>query len=111
MAAELRPLYRVRFTYSQGWSVRVNGERSAESQHFFLAEGECTGRVAGRFRGANHPLQRGDGTFQPDFQGIIETSDGAVIYFDYQGYGRSWRMTGVPEFSRAPAGRTSREAG
>jgi hypothetical protein len=90
MTAELRPLYRVRFNYPEGWSVRLNGEGSTESRHFFFAEGECTGRVTGRFRGANHPLQRGDGTFQPDFQGIIETTDGAVIYFDYQGYGRSY---------------------
>ncbi|CAN5845445.1 hypothetical protein BH23GEM5_BH23GEM5_18610 [soil metagenome] len=85
-----QPLYRVRFTYSQGWSVRFGGEGSTESRHFFFAEGECTGRITGRFRGANHPLQRGDGTLQPDFQGIIESTDGAVTYFDYQGYGRTY---------------------
>lgn len=88
--AELRPLYRVRFTYPKGWSVRLGAESSSESRHFYLAEGHCTGRITGHFQGANHPLQRGDGTFQPDFQGIIESTDGAIIYFDYQGYGRTY---------------------
>jgi hypothetical protein len=46
--------------------------------------------VTGRFRGANHPRRRGDGTFLPDFQGVITTDDGATIYFDYRGYGRAY---------------------
>ena len=29
-------------------------------------------------------------SFTPDFQGVIETSDGAVVMFDYQGYGRAY---------------------
>lgn len=29
-------------------------------------------------------------TFTPDFQGFIETEDGALIMFDYQGYGRAY---------------------
>jgi hypothetical protein len=90
MNADLNPLYRVRFTYPEGWSIPVADVESAESQHFFFAEGRCEGQVQGRFRGANHPQQRSDGTYQPDFQGIIETEDGAVIYFDYQGYGRAY---------------------
>jgi hypothetical protein len=90
MGAELKPLYRVRFTYPDGWSIPLADAESAESQHFFFAEGRCEGRLHGRFRGANHPRRRGDGTFLPDFQGIIETEDGAVVYFDYQGYGRAY---------------------
>jgi hypothetical protein len=35
----LEPLYRVEFTYPQGWSIEL----------------ACTGRIAGRMRGANHP--------------------------------------------------------
>jgi hypothetical protein len=44
----------------------------------------------GDFRGANHPDRRGDGTFLPDFQGVIETDDGAEVLFDYRGYGRAY---------------------
>jgi Protein of unknown function (DUF3237) len=82
----LEPLYRVRFTYSGGWSIGLAEPGSAESQHFFLAEG----RIAGRFVGANHPHRRSDGTFLPDFQGVIETDDGAEVIFDYRGYGRAY---------------------
>jgi hypothetical protein len=85
----LRPLYRVRFRYPQGWAVALSSPDGAESQHFYVAEGRCEGRIQGAFRGANHP-RRGDGTFQPDFQGVIETSDGATIFFDHRGYGRAY---------------------
>jgi hypothetical protein len=87
---QLEPLYRVEFTYSEGWTIDLAESDSAESQHFFLAEGRCEGRISGRFRGANHPHRRSDGTFLPDFQGVIETDDGAEILFDYQGYGRAY---------------------
>ena len=87
---KLLPLYRVRFTYPQGWEVALSSPSSTEGQHFYLAEGTCEGRIQGRFRGANHPRRRGDGTFEPDFQGIIETADGAVIFQDCSGYGRAY---------------------
>jgi len=45
---KLEPLYRVRFRYPEGWSVALGAGGSLEGQHFFLAEGRCTGRVAGR---------------------------------------------------------------
>jgi hypothetical protein len=89
-AMRLEPLYRCNFQYPEGWTVRLAGEDSVESQHFFLAKGRCEGRLAGTLTGANHPRQRSDGTFQPDFQGVIETDDGAVIYFDFRGYGRAY---------------------
>jgi hypothetical protein len=86
----LEPLYRVRLAYSDGWGVDLAGPDSNECQFFFLAEGRCEGRISGRFRGANHPYRRGDGTFLPDFQGVIETDDGAEVLFDYRGYGRAY---------------------
>jgi hypothetical protein len=86
----LEPLYRVRFSYAGGWSVGLAGQDSAEGRFFFLAEGRCEGRISGLFRGANHPHRRGDGTFLPDFQGVIETDDGAEVLFDYRGYGRAY---------------------
>ena len=66
------------------------GPDSDECKFFFLAQGRCEGRISGRFRGANHPNRRGDGTFLPDFQGVIETDDGAELLFDYRGYGRAY---------------------
>ena len=83
-------LYRMTLSYSKGWSVNLAKSDSAESQHFFLADGRCEGRISGSFHAANHPLQRGDGVFLPDIQGVIETDDGAVIYFDHRGYGRTY---------------------
>jgi hypothetical protein len=82
----LEPLYRVRFSYSGGWGADLAGPDSVEGRFFFLAEG----RISGLFRGANHPNRRSDGTFLPDFQGVIETDDGAEILFDYRGYGRAY---------------------
>jgi Protein of unknown function (DUF3237) len=86
----LEPLYRVTFHYPEAWFVELEGERGIESEHFFIAEGRAEGRVAGRFRGANHPHRRTDLTYLPDFQGVIETDDGATVMFDYRGYGRAY---------------------
>ena len=86
---KLEPLYRVTFRYPEHWHVELEGEAGTESAHFFIAEGRCEGRVAGRFRGANHPRRRTDATYLPDFQGAIETEDGATLLFDYRGYGRA----------------------
>jgi hypothetical protein len=83
-------LYRMRFTYPESWSVSLAGSDSTESQQFFIAEGTCEGRIAGRLRASNHPRRRGDGTFEPNFQGVIETTDGAVIYHECHGYGRAY---------------------
>ena len=83
----LEPLYVARFHYPGAWAVDVG---AGEQQHFFLAEGRVEGRLTGRLRGANHPKRRSDGTFEPDFQGVLETDDGAVVYFDWQGYGRAY---------------------
>jgi hypothetical protein len=46
----LEPLYRVRFTYSDGWGADLAGPDNAECQFFFLAEGRCGGRTSGRGR-------------------------------------------------------------
>ena len=86
----LEPLYRVEFVYPEGWSIELAGEHGTEWQDFYLAEGTCAGRVAGRMRGANHPRRRTDGTYCPDFQGVIETADGAELMFDWRGYGRAY---------------------
>ena len=66
------------------------GPDNAEGRFFFLAEGRCEGRISGRLVGANHPPRPSDGTFLPDFQGVIETDDEAEVLFDWPGYGRAY---------------------
>jgi hypothetical protein len=84
----LEPLYRIRFTYPEGWAVALEG---GWEQHLFLAEGRCEGWITGRFRGANFPLRRtGEGPFCPDIRAVIETDDGATIMFESHGYGRAY---------------------
>ena len=84
----LEPLYRIRFTYPEGWMVRLEG---GWEQHLLLAEGRCEGSIRGRFRGANFPQRRTvDGPFRPDFRAVIETDDGATIMFEWLGYGRAY---------------------
>ena len=85
---QLKPLYTVRFHYPELWAVGI-GEGD-EAEYFAFAEGTCTGRLLGRFRGANHPHRRVDHTFGMDIQGLIETDDAATIIFDYMGYGRAY---------------------
>ena len=82
----LEPLYRATFEYPEDWAVEAEGFE----QHFSIAEGRAEGAVAGRFRGANHPRRRSEGTFCPDFQGVIEPDDGATVCFDSHGYGRAY---------------------
>lgn len=95
----LKPIYSVRFRYPHAWGVELQGPAGTEELHFLLAEGTSTGEVAGRFRGANHPRRRTDHTFAMDLQGCIETGDGALVMFDYQGYGRAY-----PEVRRQVVG-------
>jgi hypothetical protein len=83
----LEPLYRIRFEYPEGWAIGVGGDWE---QHFYIAEGRCEGVLSGRFRGANFPLRRSDGTFRPDFRAVIETDDGATVMLEWHGYGRAY---------------------
>jgi hypothetical protein len=85
----LEPLYRLRFTYPEGWAVELGG---GWEQHFFVAEGWCEGSIGGRFRGANFPRRSEDGTFRPDYRGVIETDDGATIMVEWHGYGRAYPL-------------------
>jgi Protein of unknown function (DUF3237) len=81
----LEPLYRVEFAYPEQYDVA-----GPEVRGVYFAEGTCEGAITGRFRGMNHPrLRAEDDTYLPDFQGVIETEDGAKIAFDYRGYGRT----------------------
>jgi hypothetical protein len=80
---KLEPLYRVEFSYQERYAIG-----GPEVGSIFVAEGRCQGALTGRFRGLNHPRLRPDNVYLPNFQGVIETDDGAKIAFDYRGFGR-----------------------
>ena len=84
----LEPLYQVRFTTPERWSVELSGESGSEAQSFLVAEGRCEGAISGRFRAANFPRTRVDGALLPDFRGAVETDDGAVLLVTLRGYFR-----------------------
>jgi hypothetical protein len=81
----LEPLYTVTFTTPEAWSVEVAADAGIEGRGFLLAEGRSTGRLSARFRAANFPRKRSDGALVPEFRGVLETDDGAVILFEWQG--------------------------
>lgn len=85
----LGPLYRCTFAPTESWSVELSGGGGIEGQGFLLVEGRSEGRLSARLRAANYPRQRTDGTLTPDFRGVLETDDGAVILFAWHGYGRA----------------------
>jgi hypothetical protein len=85
----LEPLYRVTFSTLESWSVRLDGEDGFEEQSFLIAEGRSTGRLSARYRAANFPRRRADGTVTPDFHGVLETDDGATIVIEWSGFARS----------------------
>jgi hypothetical protein len=66
------PIYTVRFTTPEAWSVGVAGDAGVEGRSFLLAEGRCTGRLSARFRAANFPRKRADGALVPEFRGVLE---------------------------------------
>ena len=76
----LEPLYTVSFAYPEHYVVR-----GPEVHGMFFAEGRTEGTLSGRFRGLNHPRLRRDDVYLPDFQGVIETDDGALLAFDLRG--------------------------
>jgi hypothetical protein len=78
----LDPLYRARFAYTEEYDIGAPDARGV-----FVAEGRCEGKLTGRLRGMNHPRVRTDGMYLPNFQGVIETDDGARVAYDIQGYG------------------------
>jgi hypothetical protein len=81
----LEPLYTVTFTTPEAWSVEADADTGIEGRGFLLAEGRSTGRLSARYRAANFPRQRTDGALVPEFRGVLETDDGAVILFEWQG--------------------------
>src|SRR5262249_4284312 len=84
----LEPLYRVRFTYPESWSVGLDG---GWQQMFFIAGGRCEGSVTGRFRGEIFPGKEGaGGASGPVFRAVIEPAAGAVSMVELHGYGRPY---------------------
>jgi hypothetical protein len=81
----LDPLYRVTFTTPEAWSVTLQASGGTEGRSFLIAEGRTEGRITARYRAANFPRRRVDGTLVPEFRGVLETDDGATILFGWEG--------------------------
>jgi Protein of unknown function (DUF3237) len=82
---QLEDLYRVTFTTPESWTVTRPGGDGAEGQSFLIAEGRATGRLSARYRAANYPRRRADGSLEPTFRGVLETDDGATVLFHWEG--------------------------
>lgn len=78
-------LYRMVWEYREGWNVNTS-EGGPESVQFSYVEGVVSDGITGRLRGVNHSRRRNDGAYLPDAHGVIEGSEG-VIVFDYRGIG------------------------
>ena len=85
---QLDPFYRVTFTTPESWSVTREGTDGVEGQSFLIAEGRTEGGLSARYRAANFPRKRVDGAIEPAFRGVLETEDGAVILFRWDGLTR-----------------------
>src|SRR5215203_468944 len=81
----LDPLYTVTFTTPEAWSVELASDAGIEGRSFLLAEGRSAERLSARYRAANFPRKRTDAALVPQFRGVFETDDGAVILFEWQG--------------------------
>ena len=79
----LELLYTVRFSYPEHYL-----SRGADTLGLFFAAGRVEGQVNGRFRGLNHARLRSDDVYVPDFHGVIETDDGALLAFHLLGLAR-----------------------
>jgi hypothetical protein len=77
---ELRPLYRLHFSYTRAWSIHLGGAHGGAGSSYSVAIGRCSGHINGEFGGENRPQHGEDGTTIPDFTGIIATDDGATIH-------------------------------
>jgi Protein of unknown function (DUF3237) len=80
---KLEPLYSLRFAYPEHYL-----SRGPDTFGIFFAEGRVEGAVNGRFRGLNHARLRGDDVYVPDFRGVIETDDGALLEFQLRALAR-----------------------
>jgi hypothetical protein len=79
----LDPLYTVTFTTPEACRGRL-GRRHRRTQ-FPAGRGRSTGRLSARYRASNFPRKRADGALVPEFLGVLETDDGGVILFEWQG--------------------------
>jgi hypothetical protein len=65
--------------------VEVASDAGIEGRGFLLAEERSARRLSARYCTANFPRKRSDGALVPEFRGVLETDDGAVILFEWQG--------------------------
>ena len=84
---ELEYLCRMEFKYGEGGFTQLTPFGGTEGQGYGVGVGVVKGeRLEGSLRWSNTPRRRSDGVLLPDTDGLIETMDGARIFFSLRGY-------------------------
>jgi hypothetical protein len=84
---ELEYLCRMEFKYGEGGFTQLTPFGGAEGQGYGIGVGVVKGeQLEGSLRWSNTPRRRSDGVLLPDTDGLIETVDGARIFFSVRGY-------------------------
>jgi hypothetical protein len=84
----LVPLFEGELRFDEATEVGFPAHREdGDWAAYVHGDGRVSGdRIGGRLMWTNHPRRRADGTWLPDFQGVITTDDGAQILFSLAGY-------------------------
>lgn len=84
---ELEHLCDIEFRYDQAGLTQLAPFGGTEGQGYGVGVGSVKGdRLEGSLRWSNTPRRRSDGVLLPDTDGLIETLDGARIFFSVRGY-------------------------
>jgi hypothetical protein len=83
----LEYLCEMEFKYDEAGFTQVTPFGGTEGQGYGVGIGTVKGeRLEGSLRWANTPRRRSDGVLLPKTDGLIETVDGARIFFSVRGY-------------------------
>lgn len=84
---ELEHLCDMEFRYDDAGLTQLAPFGGSEGQGYGSGIGTVKGdRLEGRLRWSNTPRRRSDGVLLPDTDGLIQTEDGARIFFSIRGY-------------------------
>jgi hypothetical protein len=84
---KLEYLCKMEFRYDEAGFTQLTPFGGTEGQGYGGGVGEAKGaRLEGSLRWSNTPRRRSDGVLLPDTDGLIETVDGARIFFSLRGY-------------------------
>lgn len=84
----LEPLFEMVYRYNDRQAIELDGPRGSEGLYWMFREGTLVGpRIRGGHKGMNKSTLRVDGMATGDIRGVIQTDDGACIYYEVSAYG------------------------